>query len=642
MLMKNIRIARFQTIREKDSTSISLSKYLANIKVGKYRFKINMARKALEKGAKDAYDQIKRDLGAVAFSVLLYGARQIANIKKYNRLVILDVDHLSTGELKKHKAQLKKDAYVLAVWKSPSGQGLKFLVKVNSKKNDHSDAFKIVSEYFSEAYGIAIDHKGKDVCRLCFDSYDKNIFINWKSKIFDVKPILLNIAKETNNQAAVTATATNEAEQIIMVFEDCIKYTNLDETYIAGNRNNYIHYLANNCNRIGISKEDCLDLIIERFDLDDNEIRGAVNSAYKNSNDFRKFHGIKGFIEKYFKSLLISEASALAVPIKDLFKRAKKQPKQKTLWSGIKENSLGFFVGLPKSGKTTLAECLAISIACERKSFLNMPIDVTNKRVLFISLEEYWMPRTERNKKQISTLKINEQKLVRKNLFVIDEKFPRLLTTAEEWAILENEIKRLRPSVLIIDSLNRLYSGKIEDSSLAKVVTFRLKELGNKYSVTIIIIHHATKNATNGLTLETIAGSRIISQEADFIIGINRINSTRYIKNIAFRYADDSDTSNLSFEIDINCCIKLTGKVNEWELNQIQDGRTNSANRELILQYMKDQLKSGDKVVTAKNLSKQFIDSKVLVRATLYSCLKKLISEGKIEKVGNGEYSLKQ
>ena len=47
----------------------------------------------------------------------------------------------------------------------------------------------------------------------------------------------------------------------------------------------------------------------------------------------------------------------------DLINRVKTEPEPKIIWNGITEGSKGLIAGVSKTGKTTLAENLAISIA---------------------------------------------------------------------------------------------------------------------------------------------------------------------------------------------------------------------------------------------------------------------------------------
>ena len=129
------------------------------------------------------------------------------------------------------------------------------------------------------------------------------------------------------------------------------------------------------------------------------------------------------------------------------------------------------------------------------------------------------------------------------NYSSIDENVPRQIASEEEWLLLESIIKNNGANFVIIDSLSRLYEGGIEDSGLAKKVALRLRELCNRLKITLIVIHHTPKQIGRPITIDSLAGSRMLAQEADFMIGVGKSpEGKRYVKDVAFRYKqEDSD-----------------------------------------------------------------------------------------------------
>ena len=202
-----------------------------------------------------------------------------------------------------------------------------------------------------------------------------------------------------------------------------------------------------------------------------------------------------------------------------LTKRVKSEPPTKYLWGGIKEGSFGFVYGPSKSGKTTFCEGLAMSLASGKKSYFDNILTGKRKNVLFLSLEEYYKERTLRNIKQLEFLKLESLD----NYNTVDENFPRLISGSVEWELLKSIIIDSGSEIVFIDSFSRLYSGSIEESSLAKNIMFKLRELTNDLKITLIIIHHTPKLNGRPITIDSLAGSRILAQDADFLIGINKI-----------------------------------------------------------------------------------------------------------------------
>ena len=97
-------------------------------------------------------------------------------------------------------------------------------------------------------------------------------------------------------------------------------------------------------------------------------------------------------------------------------------PEPPRIFRGIIRPSLGCFFGPSKSGKTTLVENLAFSIAAGLTRFLNDDLNCDNRRVLLVSLEEYYRSRTVRNVRQMEafTSKYNLDPTWSENVYVVE------------------------------------------------------------------------------------------------------------------------------------------------------------------------------------------------------------------------------
>jgi len=112
-------------------------------------------------------------------------SRTKENLNNYNSLMIIDIDDIGLENVKNVFERLASDIYLFALWLSPSGNGIKGLIKlsfeadINSDEIDiwHYSAFAKISSYFKEQYQIDLDQSGKDFTRLCFISQDENIVI---------------------------------------------------------------------------------------------------------------------------------------------------------------------------------------------------------------------------------------------------------------------------------------------------------------------------------------------------------------------------------------------------------------------------------------------------------------------------------
>lgn len=167
---------------------------LNQIKSDKHKTQIEDLRNKLESGNKDYYDNFKKQLPAVTFSSTFNLKRTNDNLKKYNHLIVIDIDKLDTEQLKNTYEHLLNDEYVFSFWRSPSNKGFKGLVSINYLFDSaileldilHKSAFKKLSEHFAQKYNIDLDKSGSDITRLCFLSYDKDLILKTSFVKFNV------------------------------------------------------------------------------------------------------------------------------------------------------------------------------------------------------------------------------------------------------------------------------------------------------------------------------------------------------------------------------------------------------------------------------------------------------------------------
>jgi hypothetical protein len=202
--MLNYRLSIFNNAFNTIGNETSIQQELKDIKLGKYKLEINNCRSALIKeNNKELYKKYKSKLKVISFCGLFENGRKLSNLSHYNNLIVIDIDEIADiGEV---KSKLVNDRYIMALWDSPSSQGLKGLIKVDSTIENHKDFFFSLSIYFLQNYGIELDKSGSDVTRLCYVSWDPNIFINYDSEIFDE---LINVPDRKPNEKKRTIDPT--------------------------------------------------------------------------------------------------------------------------------------------------------------------------------------------------------------------------------------------------------------------------------------------------------------------------------------------------------------------------------------------------------------------------------------------------
>jgi hypothetical protein len=591
---------------------------------------IDPCRKLYRDGNIEAYTEKKKSLKCFTASGMFEAGRKAENLQQYSGFIILDIDKLPEEQIKPLKELICKMPLTFCCFISPSGAGLKILVQVSSKAEQHTQAFNQLKAIYEKELCVEIDKSGKDINRLCFYSSDREIYVNEDARIFT--PQHEQPKQHTKPQHNTFNTALISAD----VFEKCVQLTENIYRFQEGQRNNFVHLLANNCNRNGIPEHEAESRIKAQYNYNEAEVSAAIKSAYNNGrNEFAKFaprHNTPIAPPSYSHKGVVGLA--------DLIRRHNQEPPVPFIWSGIKKNSFGFVFGPSKSGKTTFCENLAMCLAAQLQSFFGQPITPDNYKVLFISLEEYWQARTERNKKQVIPLIENlgtDDWLA--NYDVINENVPRQIASDADWLEIERMIVNSKANVVFIDSLSRLYEGGIEDSGLAKKVALLLRELTNKLKITLIVIHHTPKQIGKPITQDSLAGSRMLGQEADFLIGIGKnLEGKRYFKEVSFRYRQEQQENVTVFDIDGYQWLIAGAELPEAALLKEPDGRKDDTNPEQVYEFIHDKTLSPQGETYTRELIAEFVTIAVMSKQTLYNCLDRLEKSDRISKKGKGVY----
>jgi Virulence-associated protein E/VirE N-terminal domain len=264
----------------------TISTILEEIKTGKYKPGIVYLRKSLAENKTEAYNKAKKSLPAFTPSGKFVGGRKLEFLANYSSCIILDIDKLSAADLQNAKHLANQSEFTYASFISPSGNGLKILVKINSGKADHKEAFLLVQAHYESILKLEIDKSGKDVTRLCFYSWDENLYLNENASTFVTLSAVEMPLIETQPEAK--EKKLEPVEDQYAIYNHCIKFTEKKVQFVNGSRNVFVHQLACNLNRKGVLLQEALGYILTDFGYDEKEVSQAVNSAYGNSHEFGK------------------------------------------------------------------------------------------------------------------------------------------------------------------------------------------------------------------------------------------------------------------------------------------------------------------------------------------------------------------
>src|SRR5690606_3818154 len=109
-----------------------------------------------------------------------FAKRQDSAFLKSSLLMVFDFDHLQ--DLPQARQQLLELPYFETelLFTSPSGDGLKWVIKFHRDDISYEDYFLSVSNYLTQKLGFQPDKSGKDLSRACFLPQDRNAYLNPK------------------------------------------------------------------------------------------------------------------------------------------------------------------------------------------------------------------------------------------------------------------------------------------------------------------------------------------------------------------------------------------------------------------------------------------------------------------------------
>jgi len=254
-----------------------LSVVLNRIKNGTSKEIINKIR--LER-RKDSRQELKKGLPAICFSGE-FTKRNDTSLVQHSGIICLDFDGYETKkELQNDKDRMTKDKYVLSVFISPSGNGIKVLVKIPFDVDNHINYFNSLNNYFSSP---RFDKTSRNVSRVCYESYDPLIYTNDESELWDRidEPEYKEVVTKLD---APTIPITDENK----IVEILTKWWTKKYPMIEGQRNHNAYVLASAFNDYGIN-HSLASYVLGQYSNNDfpmSEINQTINSAYSQLANF--------------------------------------------------------------------------------------------------------------------------------------------------------------------------------------------------------------------------------------------------------------------------------------------------------------------------------------------------------------------
>ena len=274
---------------------VDLEKIVNRIKQGK---SIEIIKRVREAKSKKEADKIKQDLPCILFAGE-FNQRMGNGLIKHSGLMCVDFDKYPNDEVMlQHRAMLERNPHFILLFTSPSGNGIKGVVKIpEATKETHPQYFKAFQEEFQFDYW---DKACSNVDRVCYESFDPNIYVNYDSIVFEPQLIDKGFS---NHERAPIIPITDEDKIIEKIMNFGWK-----KDFVEGERNAFIFDIAGMFCEYGVSQYSAEGYILNNViigDFSELEAKTTIKSAYKKRQfgskyfeDYQKIEKVKVDIKK--------------------------------------------------------------------------------------------------------------------------------------------------------------------------------------------------------------------------------------------------------------------------------------------------------------------------------------------------------
>lgn len=222
------RITVFKSI-ESDSQSqyFEIDEVLERIRRGNNRHLIEQIRSEQNKAKRDT---LKKRLFWICFSGE-FSKRNNESMIRHSGFICLDFDGIPEKDLQMWKNRLKENCYTYACFISPSGNGLKVIWKVPecATNDEHNRRFDAIAEQFKD--NRYFDRNVKGWSRVCFESYDPQIYIDRESSL-----VFEGIAEPVEISTPIQLAPAKNTD-IQLTFDKLVKWFESKHNMRKGNRN---------------------------------------------------------------------------------------------------------------------------------------------------------------------------------------------------------------------------------------------------------------------------------------------------------------------------------------------------------------------------------------------------------------------
>jgi len=273
-----MKITIFQNIKETSQPFfVDIAVVLNRIQEGKSK---DLVKKIRQEKDKTKRNLLKQSLPAICFSGQ-FTKRNDNSLNTHSGIICLDFDgYKSNKELLQEKERLSKSKYVYSVFISPSGEGLKALIRIPEDIANHKGYFLALQKHFDSPH---FDKTSKNLSRVCYESYDPLIHINTLASVWE--DIEEQEYEQITKHVDIPTIPITDENKIVDIL---LKWWTRKYGMIEGERNNNVYILASAFNDFGVN-QNLAEYVMNRFasrDFPSNEVRRTIQSAYSHRQNF--------------------------------------------------------------------------------------------------------------------------------------------------------------------------------------------------------------------------------------------------------------------------------------------------------------------------------------------------------------------
>lgn len=351
--------------------------------------------KELVESIRNGVKENKNKLPCILFSGI-FNERNSNSLKEHSGLMVLDFDKYPNKEtMFEHLSILKQNNHFVLLFISPSGNGIKGVIKVSNEltKETHPKVFKEFQKQFDYDY---FDIVNSNIDRVCFESYDPDIYVNLEAEIFN--PILKEEGFSLSER--VPLIPITDEDKIISK----IMSWNWSKDFKEGERNSFIFDIAGAFCEYGISQSTAEGYILNNVvigDFSESEAKTTIKSAYRKRNfdskyfeDYQKIDSIKNDLKKGKKEVLQKHSIS-----EDTFNEIKEAIEHEDFWYLNDKNKIQI-------------DLLKYKLFLERNGFKkHFPSDTQKPTWLFIQSNKVIETSTEKIKDFVLNYLIDRQEI---------------------------------------------------------------------------------------------------------------------------------------------------------------------------------------------------------------------------------------